>query len=344
MSRYIMLVSNLVVLLFLSSCAMTLPKAAETGNSSQIQALLHEGAPVDQRGGSMDETALIIASRHGNLGIVKTLLNAGANINARSKYGDTALTAATYFCHSNVAEFLIEQGADVNAKNDGFGSTPLMLASECNAVETVKALIKRSAKVDEKNKGGMTALMAASIKGHGAVAQILLDAGASANESWGKGTTILYEAAQQGHDPIVKSLIERGADVNAVSNNNGWTPLMISVAEGHASTAVILLQAGAKPNVANSQGRSALMFAAWYGNKEIVAMLLKAGADPNLVPNDKEGMTALIAATKKKNKDVVAILLNGGANPNVKDKSGKAAIAYANSSIAPLLRQAGAKE
>jgi ankyrin repeat protein len=73
-------------------------------------------------------------------------------------------------------------------------------------------------------------------------------------------------------------------------------------------------------------------------------MLLKAGADPNLVPNDEEGMTALIVATKKENRDIVALLLNGAADPNVKDKSGKTAIAYANSSIAPLLRQAGAKE
>ena len=119
---------------------------------------------------------------------------------------------------------------------------------------------------------------------------------------------------------------------------------MISVAEGHISTAAILLQAGAKPNLTNSLGRSALMFAASYGNKEMVTMLLKAGADPNLVPNDEEGMTALIVATKKENKDIVALLLNGAADPNVKDKSGKTAIAYANASIAPLLRQAGAKE
>ncbi len=154
MSHYFKIVLNLVVLLLLTSCAMTLPRAAETGNSAEIQALLHEGAPVDQRGGAMDETALIIAARHANLGIVKTLLNSGAAINARSKYGDTALTASTYFCHPNVAEFLIAQGADVNARNYGYGSTPLMLASQCNDLEIVKSLIKKGAKVDEKNKGG----------------------------------------------------------------------------------------------------------------------------------------------------------------------------------------------
>jgi ankyrin repeat protein len=107
MNRYLLPASLFSIMLLLCSCAMTLPRAAETGNSAQIQALLHEGASVDERGGSMDETALIIGARHGNLGIVKTLLKAGADINAKSKYGDTALTAATYFCHPNVAEFLI---------------------------------------------------------------------------------------------------------------------------------------------------------------------------------------------------------------------------------------------
>jgi ankyrin repeat protein len=202
MRLYLLPVIGVIAVTALCSCAtMTLPWAAETGNSSQVQALLHQGVPVDQRGGSMNETALMIAARHGNLGIVKTLLKAEANINARSRYGDTPLTAATYFCHPNVAEFLIEQGADVNAKNEGYGSTPLMLAAECNNVEIVKALLERGARINEKNKKGMNAVTAASIKGHKEVVQVLLQAGARAGETWGTGgTSTLYEAAQQGND------------------------------------------------------------------------------------------------------------------------------------------------
>jgi len=287
--------------MLLCSCAMTLPRAAESGNSAAIQTLLHDGAPVDQRGGSMDETALIIAARHGNLGIVKALATAGADIHARSKYGDTALTAATYFCHPNVSEFLIEQGADVNAKNDGFGSTPLMLAAECNDVAIVGALIKRGAKINETNKKGMTALTSAAIKGHVAVVQLLLSSGADTEKYGPKIGTALYEASQQGHDAIVKLLINKGADINWKSKHNGWTPLMIAVAEGHSSTVSILLEAGAKVNLTNDKGRTALMFAASYGNKEITAALLKSGADPNLVPTDNEGRTALMAASTKGN-------------------------------------------
>lgn len=340
---------NLLVLMtvptiLLCSCAMTLPRAAESGNSAAIQALLHDGAPVDQRGGSMDETALIIAARHGNLGIVKALATAGADIHARSKYGDTALTAATYFCHPNVSEFLIEQGADVNAKNNGFGSTPLMLAAECNDVAIVDALIKRGAKINETNKKGMTALTAAAIKGHAAVVQRLLNSGADTEKYGPKIGTVLYEASQQGHDAIVKLLISKGAEINWKSNHNGWTPLMIAVAEGHSSTVSILLEAGANVNLSNDKGRTALMFAAWYGNKETTAALLKAGADPNVVPTDEEGMTALMAATKKGYKEIVMMLIANGADPNLRSKQGKTALAYASGEIAEALRQGGAKQ
>jgi ankyrin repeat protein len=322
---------------------MTLPRAAETGNSAEIQRLLHDGRPVDERGGFMDETGLIIAARHGNLGIMRTLLKAGADINAKSKYGDTALTASTYFCHPNVSEFLLEHNADVNVSNYGHGSTPLMLAAECGDTAVVKALINKGGDINAKNKKGVAALYPATVKGYTEIVQALLDAGAT-TDSYASGVTALYEAAQQGYDAIVRLLIAKDANIDARATETGWTPLMIAVAEGHSTTANILLAAGAKVNSVNSYGRSALMFAAWYGNAEITGNLLVKGADVNLVPTDKEGMTALIAATVKGYKEIVSMLLKAGADPNIRDKEGKTALAKANIEIALLLRQAGAKE
>lgn len=132
MKFYILPAYCLLLLPLLCSCAGNpLIRATENGESAIVNTLLSQGTPADGRGGPMDETALLVAARHGNLGIAKTLLNAGASINALSKYRDTPLTAATAFCHSQVTEFLIDQGADVNVKNYGYGSTPLILASEC---------------------------------------------------------------------------------------------------------------------------------------------------------------------------------------------------------------------
>ncbi len=54
---------------------------------------------------------------------VKELIDAGANVMAKNKYGETPL----HFCNNaDVAKLLIEEGADVNAKNK-YGWTPLDL-------------------------------------------------------------------------------------------------------------------------------------------------------------------------------------------------------------------------
>ena len=278
MIRYPLSIISLFLLVLLCSCAMTLPRAAETGNSAQLQALLQKGTPVDQKGGPMDETALMIAARHGNLGIVRTLIDAGADINAKSKYGDTALTAATYFCHPPITEFLLDHGADVNVQNYAYGSTPLMLANECNDISIVEALIKRGATINARNKKGQTTLITASIKGNTQIVHALLDAGANVEETWPDGGTALYEAAQQGHDKIVQELINSDANVNYSSTHNGWTPLMISSAEGHLSTVKLLLDAGADPNVINHKGRTALMFTEKYNFTEISKALIEHGA------------------------------------------------------------------
>lgn len=328
----------------IAGCAADpLLRAAETGNSAKLNELVHQGVPVDQRGGSMDETALMIAARHGNLGMVKTLLEAGADINARSKYNDTPLTAATYFCHPNVAFFLIEHGADVNAKNSGFGSSPIMLATDCNDIEVMRALIKRNANVNESNKAGATALTSAAVKGRLEGAKLLLEAGADVNHSNLKVGSPLYEAAQQGNDAIVTLLLEKGADVNYQSKYNGWTPLMIAVAEKHESTASLLIKAGANVNLANDKGRTALMFSSWYGSLPITELLLKSGANPNIVPNDENGTTALMAAASKGYKQVVEILLRYNADPNLKDKNNKTALSYATSDTKKILIDAGGK-
>lgn len=342
MSRYIIAALNVIALLVLTSCVLTLPNAAETGDTARLQELLHQGFPVDQRGGSMDETALVVAARRGNLEIVKILLNAGADINAKTKYGDTSLTAATHFCHPYIAEYLIEQGADVNAKNDGFGSTPLMLASECNDLEIVKTLIKKGAKIDEKNKSGGTSLMAASAKGHGEIVQSLIRLGADVNLTESRGNDALQYAVYRGHLSVVKALLENGAMPNR-KNQSGMLPLHVAIYQNNSSIAKLLLSMGANPNITalldpkiagtmqkagtlqeNDLNRdaidkiksgqveiSSLMYATQQGNMEIVKELLAKGADVNF--SNGIGGSALSYSITFKHKDIENLLIKAGA-------------------------------
>ena len=67
------------------------------------------------------------------------LLDAGADANARDRYGDTPLHRALGKGHVEVVRALLDAGADVNARDD-FGDTPLRLAAGKGHVEVARAL------------------------------------------------------------------------------------------------------------------------------------------------------------------------------------------------------------
>ena len=79
---------------------------------------------------------------------VRTLLNAGADVNGRlSMTGDTALHWAAYYGSIDIIKLLLEKGADVNAVN-GARETPLNSAARGNHADIIKFLISKGANVD----------------------------------------------------------------------------------------------------------------------------------------------------------------------------------------------------
>lgn len=95
-----------------------------------------------------------------------------------------------------------------------------------------------------------------------------------------------------------------------------------------ATSARILLQAGANPNAANSRyGTSALMLAAMKGHHEVVTELIRGGV--NINATNKAGCTALMLAAREGHAHVVYQLEQAGANTNMRDSSGRTARDYA---------------
>ena len=79
------------------------------------------------------------SARNGHLEVVRALIKAGADVNAKDNDGWTPLHYSAWNGHLEVARALIEAGADVNAKENG-GSTPLHAAAEKGHKSVIKIL------------------------------------------------------------------------------------------------------------------------------------------------------------------------------------------------------------
>jgi ankyrin repeat protein len=143
-----------------------LMKASFQGAWMIVDELLKKGADVNASGGPSRMTALIGASLSGRDGrvyeyhsgrvqegfsslgsthIVQALVRHGANVNARSKWGSTALMEASANGHINIVKFLLSQGAKKNLKDD-HGKTALIYARERKQQAVIQVLISAGAK------------------------------------------------------------------------------------------------------------------------------------------------------------------------------------------------------
>jgi len=96
------------------------------------------------------------AAGEGNIEAVKQHIAAGTDVDAKTR-GETPLLWAARFGQSQVAELLIAEGADVNAKNV-VGQTPLHWAAMAGHKEIIELLIAAGAEVNAKTKRGDTPL------------------------------------------------------------------------------------------------------------------------------------------------------------------------------------------
>ena len=125
------------------------------------------------------DTALIVASNNGHTDIVEMLLKAGADVDARNKYGYTALIEASWGSHIDIVRMLLKAGADVNAQNH-FGYTALIEASiNGNTTDIVEMLLDAGADVNVRDISGQTALMNAMRKDHIGKIELLRERGAT---------------------------------------------------------------------------------------------------------------------------------------------------------------------
>ena len=125
-------------------------------------------------------TALHIAAKSGGPRFTESIIERGADVNAKDPKGFTPLHYAAnqpYYwanreIHLKLVEVLLKAGADVNAK-DNEGATPLHYAAMNDATKLAEYLLKAGANVSEKTHSGITPIEAAIRANSSATAEIL---------------------------------------------------------------------------------------------------------------------------------------------------------------------------
>jgi ankyrin repeat protein len=154
----------------------SLHAASEMGDLVIMQSLLETGADVNER----DEayaTPLVCASEEGRLEVAKLLIEYGADANLPDWTGWTPLHAASHYGHADVVHLLLDHGADLDAKNQR-QCTALHLALDCSSFKTVKALLERGVNVHVQDDLDQTPFQIASRRRDRELMRLLSEFGA----------------------------------------------------------------------------------------------------------------------------------------------------------------------
>ena len=90
---------------------------SDTPNIDLVELLVQSGADINVEGGKTKAIALLQATMHGHTQIVQYLLYKGADINALSKNGYSSLMIACLFKHEDIVHLLLNYRADVNTQD-----------------------------------------------------------------------------------------------------------------------------------------------------------------------------------------------------------------------------------
>ena len=159
------------------------------------------------RAGSYEDFFVAVRNDDGNA--IRTLIRQGFDANVRDPKGEHALhLAARDNAGKAVAALLQWDKLDVEPRNK-VDESPLMLACLAGQLEMAQQLVERGADV---NKPGWAPLHYAATRGHVAVMRFLLERNAYIDAASPNGTTPLMMAAYYGTPSAVKLLLESGAD------------------------------------------------------------------------------------------------------------------------------------
>ena len=264
-------------------------------------------------------TPLLYATFCGMHDIVKFLITEHSqDVNARGfDLEETPLHVASRRGHADIAQLLLEHGADRNAQNNK-SHTPLHLSSDCGHVAVVRILLDHGADKEAQDIFGRNPLSDASARGHAEVAQVLLEHGADVNTKDSFNRTPLYYA--EGEE-VARVLLKHGADTNII-DIDGQTPLHMLSNVGRVGAARVLLEHGVDANIRGASNATPLHLVSSssynWGEGGTAAVRLLHQYECDIHARDNNGRTPFMIAAELRHFDIMEVLLELGAEDHRK--------------------------
>jgi ankyrin repeat protein len=334
--------------------------AAASGNTEAVSALVAGGADVNAKESVRGLTPAMFAAASNRAAVLALLASRGADLRATSKVTDLAAlsrdpAAMREFTQGNPAppgeppasgrsgpapgapgrfggRAAQTPGVDRNFQLNELvaaqgGLTPLLLATREGHVESVEALLKAGADINQVSAGDHTSpLLIATINGHFDLARLLLDTGADPQVAADNGATPLYAAVNCEWAPkalypqpraqvnqkttyleLMKALLDKGADANVRLNKKVWY-------SGYSFDLSGVDEIGATP----------FWRAAYASDVDAMTLLVAYGADPDIRTKRSAGRPRA-----------------GDVDRDVKDVSGLPPVPVGGPGVTPLQAAAG---
>ena len=281
--------------------------SARNGDDALARTLIEAGANVHAGTRIGHYTALHMAGEVGAGDVVEMLLGAGADPSARvvGAGSPTPLHFAAASGSVRAVDALVAAGADVNAAEESWGQTPLIFAAARGRTGAVRALLAAGADPAVHTRVMDIASRAISDR----IERSERNRRIAAGEPWGPDVAEAVRREQEEESRRERAeaasqvesetrMIEEPEPLSygeLVGGHGGLTALLHASREGHAETALALLDGGADIGQASAgDGTSPILMATINGHYDLAMRFLERGADPNLASH--AGATPLFAA------------------------------------------------
>lgn len=294
-----------------------LHSAVNGGDIKAVQLCLERGARISSQQHDLS-TPVHLACSQGALSIIQLMFNTQPEEKALClSIGDaqrmTPLHCAAMFDHKDIVEYLVLEGANINAV-DMQHRSPLLLAASRGGWKSVEVLMRLDADITLKDacdrnvlhfivmNGGRLEHFARDLSKSLDSLNVLLD------HKDTNGCTPMHYASRNGHCKSIENLIRLGARIN-LKNNENQSPLHFAARFGRYNTCLKLLESEKGPFIINEtdgEGSTPLHIASINGHTSVVQLLLARGA---LLHRDHNGRTPLHLASMNGYTQTMELLL-----------------------------------